>query len=55
MDTFTDSSWYYLRFADPFTPGQAFDPVEAAKWMPVDQYIGGSSTRSCTCSTRAST
>jgi len=41
MDTFTDSSWYYLRFADPFTPGQAFDPVEAAKWMPVDQYIGG--------------
>jgi len=41
MDTFTDSSWYYLRFADPFTPGMAFDPVEAAKWMPVDQYIGG--------------
>jgi len=41
MDTFTDSSWYYLRYADPFTPGKAFDPVEAAKWMPVDQYIGG--------------
>ena len=41
MDTFTDSSWYYLRFADPFTPDRAFDPVEAAKWMPVDQYIGG--------------
>jgi leucyl-tRNA synthetase len=41
MDTFTDSSWYYLRFADPFTPGVAFDPVQAAKWMPVDQYIGG--------------
>ena len=41
MDTFTDSSWYYLRFADPFTPGLAFDPVQAAKWMPVDQYIGG--------------
>jgi leucyl-tRNA synthetase len=41
MDTFTDSSWYFLRFADPFTPGKAFDPVEAAKWMPVDQYIGG--------------
>ena len=41
MDTFTDSSWYYLRFADPFTPGVAFDPVEVAKWMPVDQYIGG--------------
>ncbi|HEY5111472.1 MAG TPA: leucine--tRNA ligase [Acidimicrobiales bacterium] len=41
MDTFTDSSWYYLRYADPFTPTKAFDPVEAAKWMPVDQYIGG--------------
>jgi leucyl-tRNA synthetase len=41
MDTFTDSSWYFLRFADPFTPGKAFDPAEAAKWMPVDQYIGG--------------
>ncbi len=41
MDTFTDSSWYFLRFADPFTPGKAFDSAQAAKWMPVDQYIGG--------------
>jgi leucyl-tRNA synthetase len=41
MDTFTDSSWYFLRFADPFTPDKAFDPAQAAKWMPVDQYIGG--------------
>jgi leucyl-tRNA synthetase len=41
MDTFTDSSWYFLRFADPFTPDEAFDPAMAAKWMPVNQYIGG--------------
>ncbi|MFY9784048.1 MAG: leucine--tRNA ligase [Acidimicrobiales bacterium] len=41
MDTFTDSAWYFLRFADPFTPDKAFDPVEAGKWMPVNQYIGG--------------
>ena len=41
MDTFTDSSWYFLRFADPFSEGVAFDPAQVARWMPVDQYIGG--------------
>jgi leucyl-tRNA synthetase len=41
MDTFTDSSWYFLRMCDPFSEGLAFDPAQVAKWMPVDQYIGG--------------
>ncbi len=41
MDTFVDSSWYFLRYCDPANAGQAFDPEQVKKWMPVDQYIGG--------------
>jgi leucyl-tRNA synthetase len=41
MDTFVDSSWYFLRFTDPFSESLAFSPEAAAHWMPVDQYIGG--------------
>ena len=41
MDTFVDSSWYFLRFCDPFAEDKPFDMAAVGKWMPVDQYIGG--------------
>ncbi|MGA1827033.1 class I tRNA ligase family protein, partial [Microbacterium sp.] len=41
MDTFVDSSWYFLRFLAPRDATEAFSTAEAAKWAPVDSYIGG--------------
>src|SRR3954465_12088157 len=41
MDTFVDSSWYFLRFADPKNTQLPFDPAASAYWMPVDFYSGG--------------
>ena len=41
MDTFTCSSWYYMRYTDPHNDEAPFAPEKANMWMPVDQYIGG--------------
>ena len=41
LDTFVDSSWYFLRFCSPEKTDYGFDFEDAKYWMPVDQYIGG--------------
>jgi len=41
MDTFVDSSWYFLRYCDASNDAAAWSPEALAAWTPVDQYIGG--------------
>ena len=41
LDTFVDSSWYFLRFCSPTNQNYGFSQEDIKYWMPVDQYIGG--------------
>ncbi len=41
MDTFFESSWYYLRYIDPHDDRAPWEPADVARWMNVDQYVGG--------------
>ncbi len=41
LDTFVDSSWYFLRFCSPLEQSHPFNEEDVNYWMPVDQYIGG--------------
>ena len=54
MDTFVDSSWYFYRYCDPKNSEAPYDSAKVGYWFPIDQYIGGITTRFYICCIRAS-